>query len=92
MNLLNPDYLAMERDELVRLAGEQALLSKDVQKLSAEQNRDMQTLRNLPNDIGRTTGWRDRGVELLNRMHERETEIATARHRLREYAKMTGIN
>ena len=82
----------MERDELVRLAGEQALLSKEVQKLSADQNRDLQALRNLPNDIGRTTGWHDRGVELLNRMHEREKEIASAHHRLREYAKMTGIN
>lgn len=92
MNLLNPDYLSMERDELVRLAGEQALLGKELQKLSAEQNRDMQTLRNLPNDIGRTPGWRDRGVELLNRMHDRETEIAAAHQRLREYAKMTGIN
>ena len=52
----------------------------------------MQTLRNLPNDIGRMTGWHERGIELLNRMHAREAEIASAHSRLREYAKMTGIN
>ena len=92
MTISNIDYLAMERDELVRLAGEQALLSKELQQLSAAQNRDIQALRNLPNDIGRAPGWRDRGIELINKLHEREVEMATGHQRLREYAKMTGIN
>ena len=92
MTTSNKDYLTMERDELVRLAGEQALLGKELQQLNSAQHRDLQALRNLPNDIGRTPGWRDRGVDLLNRLHDREVEIATSHQRLREYAKMTGIN
>ena len=83
-------YDTMERDELVRLAGEQALLKKELSELNAEHQRDITALRNLANDIGRTTGWRDRGVELLNRMHEREERIALGQRRHGELGKLTG--
>ena len=84
-------YDTMERDELVRLAGEQALLKKELSELNAEHQRDITALRNLANDIGRITGWRDRGVELLNRMHEREERIALGQRRHGELGKLTGI-
>ncbi len=85
-------YEAMERDELVRLAGEQALLKQELQRLNAEQHRDLNALRNLPNDIGRAKDWHARGVELLNRLHEREREIADGYQRAANYSKLTGIS
>jgi hypothetical protein len=88
---ITTNYETMEHDELVRLAGEQALLKKELSTINAEQQRDIAALRNLPNDIGRSAGWRDRGVELLNRMHDRELHIAVCYKRIQELGKLTGI-
>lgn len=85
-------YQAMDRDELIRLAGEQALLKKETGELSANQQRDMQALRNLANSIGSSKDWHSRGIDLLNNIKERETQIALNYHRLNELAKLTGIN
>lgn len=82
----------MERDELVRLAGEQALLKKELSNISARKQRDMQELRNLPNDIGFKDGWHQRGIELLNRLKDVDEEISRGHQKLRELAKLTGID
>ena len=86
------DLDAMDREELVRLAGEQALLKQELSKLSAEQQRDLTALRNLPNDIGRSNGWHERGTQLLDRMHAREQQMAGEHLRLRGLSKLTGID
>jgi len=41
----------------VRLAGEQALLSRDLRNLNAEQQRDLLALRNLLTEIAPHTDW-----------------------------------
>lgn len=88
----NYHYEAMERDELVRLAGEQALLKQDMSKLNADQQRDILALRNLSNDISHANNWHERGVALLDRIRDRQQQTAEGQRRLSELAKLTGIN
>ena len=76
----------MDRDELVRLAGEQALLKQELNTLGAEQNRDKQALQNIMSDIGRTNDWHATGTKLLDRLKEREDKMANGHARLHEYA------
>lgn len=85
-------YEAMDREELVRLAGEQALLKQELSKLNAEQQRDLIALRNLPNDIGHRPDWHATGVQLLDRLRERQQHTAEAYRRHGELAKLTGIH
>ena len=53
----------MDRDELVRLAGEQALLRQELRELAAQHNRDKLLLQNLHNDVDRTANWLDGGAD-----------------------------
>lgn len=82
----------MDRDELVRLAGEQALLKKELSALNAEQQREIGILRNLGNDIGRNPNWLEEGTALLRRLDERHSTIADGYRRLAEFKKQTGID
>lgn len=75
-------YQAMAREELVRLAGEQVLMKKETTELSAAQLRDIQALRNISLGINTGTDWHARGIELLNRIKERETTIAINHQRV----------
>lgn len=88
----NSHYAAMEHEQLVKLAGEQALLKKKLQGINAEQNRDLLALRNLANDIGHSSDWHARGVQLLDRIRDNQQQSAEAHRQLREYAKLTGID
>lgn len=86
-------YAAMEHDELVKLAGEQALLKKQLQGINAEHQRDLLALRNLSNDISHSgSDWHARGVQLLDRIRDQQQQSAHFHQRLREYAKLTGID
>lgn len=82
----------MDREELVRLAGEQALLKQELGRLSAEQNREKNTLQNFGNTIDRTSGWLEDGIALLRRLDERQRTTADGCRRLAEYKKLTGID
>ena len=82
----------MDREELVRLAGEQALLKQELAKLSGEQNREVNLLRNLGNDIGRTPNWLDEGIALLRRLDERHRATADGYRRLAAFKQQTGID
>lgn len=82
----------MDREELVRLAAEQALLKKETSELSAAQQRDTLALRNLANSLGCSKDWHSRGVELLNALKEREAQMALNYLRLGELSKLTGVN
>jgi hypothetical protein len=82
----------MDRDELVRLAGEQALLKKELSNLSAEQNRDKQALQNLHSDVDRHPNWLPGGLALLQRLAERQRTMADSRRRLDEYRSLTGLD
>jgi len=63
----NPQGVLMtdtsDRDQLVRLAGEQALLSRDLRNLNADQQRDLLALRNLPTDMVLHADWHAKGTE-----------------------------
>ena len=82
----------MDRDELVRLAGEQALLKRELSNLTAEQNRDKLTLQNLHNDVDRVPNWLEGGIALLRRLDERQRTIGDGYRRLSEFKKLTGID
>jgi|GEM_PF-5393027 len=76
-----------DRDQFVRLAGEQALLKRDNEVLQAAQQRDLQALRNLVNP-----DWHARGTELLNHIQQREAQTALNAQRLAALAQLTGIH
>lgn len=80
------------RDELVRLAGEQALLSKILCDLNADFQRDLLALCNLHTDIAFNAHWHDKGFSLLNRIRDRQLQIADHHQRLAALVKLTGIN
>ena len=80
-----------DRDELVRLAGEQALLSRELRNLNADQQRDLLALRNLPTDMVLKTDWHAKGTTLLDRLRDRQQQMAMGHQRLAELAKLTGI-
>ncbi len=82
----------MDRDELVRLAGEQALLKKELSALSGEQHSEINLLRNLGNDIGRNPNWLDEGTALLRRLDERHRAIADGYRKLAAFKQHTGID
>lgn len=82
----------MDREELVRLAGEQALLKQELGKLSGEQSREVNLLRNLGNDIGRNPNWLDEGTALLRRLDERHNATTDGYRRLAEFKKLTGLD
>jgi hypothetical protein len=82
----------MDRDELIRLAGEQAILKRDLGALNAEQQRDLQALRNLPNDVAHSPDWYERGQQLLTRLRDRQLQLADGQRRAAELARLTGIN
>lgn len=67
-----------DHDELVRLAGEQALLSRD--------------LRNLPTDRVLSADWHAKGTALLDRLRGRQQQMAMGHQRLAELARLTGIS
>lgn len=85
----------MERDELVRLAGEQALLSKEITTLSAAHTRDKAALLSLYNDInasiGRNSQWLQDGIALLTRLHDSQSRLREMNGRLLELQKLTGL-
>ena len=82
----------MDRDELVRLAGEQALLRQELRDLAAQHNRDKLLLQNLHNEVDRTANWLDGGIALLRRLDERQRAMADGYRRLSEFKKLTGID
>lgn len=80
-----------DRDELVRMAGEQALLKRDNDALTAAQQRDQLALRNLVNNLTTSPDWHARCTELLNRIQERQMQTALNYQRLAELSRLTGI-
>lgn len=80
-----------DRDEHVRLAGEQALLKRDNEVLQASQQRDLQALRNLVSNLTLNPDWHARSTELLNRIQQREAQTAINAQRLAALAQLTGI-
>jgi hypothetical protein len=89
--------LAMERDELVRLAGEQALLAQAVNTLSAQHTRDKQALQGLANSVqsgnfgGRNSTWLQDGIALLTRLHETQLQLRDMNGQLNDLRKLTGL-
>lgn len=86
-----PTHQDTDRDQLVRLAGEQALLKRDNEVLQAAQQRDLQALRNLVSNLTLNPDWHARGTELLNRIQQREVQTALNAQRLAALAQLTGI-
>ena len=70
----------MDREELVRLAGEQALLQKDRSDLASAFNRDKLALQALQNDVNGshvplTPQWLQGGIQLLTRLQETSARL-----------------
>jgi hypothetical protein len=82
----------MQRHELVRLAGEQALLKAELARLSTEQSKDISQLQTLGSDIGRDPNWLEAGTALLQRLDERHRTRTEGYRRLAELKRLTGID
>lgn len=80
----------MDHEELVKLAGELALLLKERCNLSAVFNRDKQTLLDEINS-GHKTTWLVDGIALLQGLKKTQTEICNLNSRITELAKLTGL-
>lgn len=80
------------RDELVRLAGEQALLSKILCDLNADFQRDLLALLSLPTEIAMRADWHAKGSALLDRLRDRQQQMAMGHQQMAELAKLTGIS
>ncbi|TYK67842.1 hypothetical protein FSY59_24805 [Comamonas sp. Z3] len=76
-----------DRNELVRLAGEQALLSRDLRNLNSDQQRDLLALRKLPTDMVLSADWYTLGTAPLDKQ-----QMTVEHQRLTELAKLTGIS
>lgn len=84
----------MEHEELVKLAGEQALLKKEHTDLNAVFHRDKQALLSLYNQINvghAKTTWLEGGIALLQRLHNAQNELSDLQRRLNEFGKLTGL-
>lgn len=58
----------LDRDGLVRLAGEQAPLTRDLHNLNVDQQHDLLALRNLVTNMVLHVGWHAKGTALLDRI------------------------
>lgn len=56
-----------------------------------DQQRDPASLRNLPTDMVLKTDWHAKGTTLLDRLRDRQQQMAIGHQRLAELAKLTGI-
>jgi hypothetical protein len=83
----------MDHDELVKLAGEQALLSKRNKELSAENERGRTQLSNVANGYRNAADpkWVEEGKALIDRLHTNKIEIDRLTARIADLAKLTGI-
>ena len=84
----------MDREELLRLAGEQVLLRREHETLTATQHRDKEALLGLYNAMntrGADAEWLAGGIALLNRLHETRNKLATMAQRISELGKLTGL-
>lgn len=83
----------MDRDELVRLAGEQALLNKERSELAAQHNRDQQAIITLSNTIREAANpqWLESGKALLERIHNTKNQLNSLDARIRDLQKLTGL-
>ena len=84
----------MDREELIRLAGEQALLRKDVTEITAAFNRDKRALLDLYHTVDgghAATGWLPDAITLLTRLHENQIKLGELHRRLCALAQLTGL-
>ena len=72
--------------------GEQAPRSRDLRNLNADQQRDLLALRNLPTNMVLHADWHAKGTALLDRLRDRQQQMAMGLQRLAELAKLTGIS
>lgn len=82
----------MDKDELTRLAGEQALLRRDERETSVRFEQDKRALRMLWNDIDMgQRGWLANGQALLGRLDADQEALAALRERIRQLGTLTGL-
>jgi len=83
----------MDREELIRLAGEQALLAKERRELGATHERDRLAIVGLSNtlrDAGKPE-WLQSATALVQRIHTNKQALDTLDTRLRDLAQLTGL-
>lgn len=84
----------MKRDELVRIAGEQALLRKEQEELQDRVDEDIQTLLKLAQELdndGRKIDWFNETSRLIQRLHKGQLRIKEIDAKDDEYSKVTGL-
>lgn len=83
----------MDREALVRLAGEQALLSKERADLAATHQRDLHAISGLSNTArdAANAQWLDAGKALLERIHATKVQLDSLDARINDLRQLTGL-
>jgi hypothetical protein len=84
----------MERDEHLRMVGEQTLLNRDAAQLRSQFNRDKQSLLGLYNAVHSgaiNQAWLEDSIALLTRIHDTQQQLQAMEGRLVEMRRLTGI-
>jgi hypothetical protein len=84
----------MDRDELIRLCGEQALLQKERSELNSAFLRDKAGLQSFCNRLNTglaAGGWLDGEIERLKRLHDQQARLNELDARIAALQRMTGL-
>jgi hypothetical protein len=84
---------SMDKDALIKLAGEQALYQSEHDSLLAPFNRDRVSLSGLSNTSNSAGDpeWLASGCKLLERIHSNKARIDALSIRIAELKKLTGL-
>lgn len=83
----------MDQEELVKLAGQQALLQRDRKALAAIHERDRLSLVSLANSLHNAAQaqWLDTSTQLVTRIHTNKAELDRLDSRIADLRKLTGL-
>lgn len=83
----------VDEQELINLAGKQALLQRDRSNLAATQERDRLSLVSMSNTFHNAAQaqWLETGTQLLNRIHTNKAELDRLDAQIADLRKLTGL-
>lgn len=83
----------MDQEELIKLAGQQALLQRDRKALAATHERDRTSLVSLANSLHNAAQaqWLETSTQLVTRIHTNKAELDRLDSRIADLRKLTGL-
>jgi hypothetical protein len=83
----------VDKQELIKLAGEQTLLQHDRNALAAIAERDRRSVVGLANDLHNASQpqWLEASTQLLTRVHANKVELDRLDAQIADLRKLTGL-